>query len=111
MSPVQVAALDLLLAIDSVHERRRRQEETRLAVMDKDPDMLRVWFPTWFPAEDRVVRTDEDADAIMAHEMSGAPIEWVAGETPEVSAEDVEALIASLTQGSANLGDISTSWE
>ena len=103
------------MVIDQVRDQSERRaknlQDVRLALIGKDPDLVRTWFPEWFPAKTLAVKTAADVEEIIDHAMEGGSSVWTAGETDSISPEEMEALLQTLTQGSAALPLPDTGWE
>lgn len=111
MSPVQVAALEVLMILEQLVESRKNNEQLRLSLMDRDPTRVQQWFPEWFEAKTVSVTTAEEADSLISYELGGGASTWEAGPTTGITPEEVEALIARLSTGQGDLAGGTTDWE
>jgi hypothetical protein len=115
MSPVQTMALEMLMMVEQIDAGRKIRETRRLALVDKDPDKVRAWFPDWFPPEQVGVDSEAAADRLVEHAMGGGEVLWEADDNaPAPTPEEVEALMRQFAAGSgslADLGDRDQGWE
>lgn len=111
MSRVQVAALEILIILEQIAKARAEQQQLKLALMGRDPDLVRLWFPEWFPEQQVSIRSSEEVEQVVEHDLAGGSSVWEAGETPPISPEEMEAMIASLSSGRGSLASQDTDWE
>ena len=111
MSQVQVAGLEVLMILEQLTESRQANEQLRLSLMDRDPAVVRQWFPEWFDTKTVTVTTAEEAESLLDFELGGGASTWEAGPTTGITPEEVEALIARLSTGQSNLAGGTTDWE
>lgn len=114
MSPVQSMALEMLMLVEQIEASRKERRELRLALIGKDPDEVKKWFPEWFPAAATRLESEGEIESVVEHAMGGGEVVWEADENaPAPTPEEVEALLRQLSTGSGTLGDLSdldTGW-
>lgn len=99
------------MILEQLTESRKANEQLRLSLMDRDPAVVRQWFPEWFETKTVTVTTAEEAESLLDFELGGGASTWEAGPTTGISPEEVEALIARLSTGQSNLAGGTTDWE
>ena len=107
MSQVQTLALEMLMVVEQIETFRTNRERRRLALMDKNPELVKLWFPEWFVKEVAVIDSIDEVDRIVEHAMEGGEVIWEADENaPMPTPEEVEQLMRQLSTGSGSLGDL-----
>lgn len=100
----------MLMSLDRLTEVKKDAIDIRLALIpDRHPATVREWFPEWFPKKTMTVQDENEAEQLIEYELGGGSTEFVSGPTAPITPEGVEALIRTLSAGSAGL-DSSSDW-
>jgi hypothetical protein len=105
MSRVQVEALRIVMMMEDIAERDAKVERLRLAWLGHEWEHIKERFPDYFRPTQTVVDTQSDEteiDLAINQELSGASSEYELEAPSDLSPEQVAAMIAKLTAGSAS---------